>query len=87
MSTAQELAEEARLRIKYVASLKHDPGRQILEIETLFTCIDRLRDLAALASQAERECRHCGFLCRPNPAESQPWYPLKDPSCPTKDQP
>ena len=26
---------------------------------------------------AERECRHCGFLCRPNPAESRKWYPLE----------
>nr|WP_297388199.1 hypothetical protein [uncultured Roseateles sp.] len=34
----------------------------------------------APAQQAERECRHCGWLCRPNPAESQRWYPLTDPA-------
>ena len=36
--------------------------------------------VSAPAQQAERECRHCGWLCRPNPAESQRWYPLTDPA-------
>ena len=35
----------------------------------------------ALAEQAEqepmKECRHCGFLCKPNPNESNKWYPLE----------
>lgn len=34
----------------------------------------------APAQPAERECRHCGWLCRPNAAESQRWYPLTDPA-------
>lgn len=25
------------------------------------------------------ECRHCGFLCKPNTEESRSWYPLKQP--------
>lgn len=24
-----------------------------------------------------KECRHCGFLCAPNPNESKRWYPLE----------
>ena len=25
------------------------------------------------------ECRHCGFLCKPNTDESRKWYPLEQP--------
>jgi hypothetical protein len=24
----------------------------------------------------ERECRHCGWVCRPNDVQTKPWYPL-----------
>ena len=33
----------------------------------------------ALADFGMKECRHCGFLCKPNPDESKPWYPLAGP--------
>ena len=34
---------------------------------------------AQLVEPVLKECRHCGFLCKPNPDESKPWYPLTDP--------
>lgn len=31
----------------------------------------------AANKEAMKECRHCGFLCKPNPDESRNWYPLE----------
>ena len=63
--TTLEGLEEALERLEQIDG-KYSWGHLLFEVRE------------ALSEPDMKECRHCGFLCKPNPDESKPWYPLSD---------
>ena len=47
--------------------------KHIYEYET----IEAIKVRLAQPEPEYKECRHCGFECRPNNNQSKKWYPLE----------
>lgn len=60
--------------IAHAENLKSEKSIENNQANSFRGSPDHIADAGNMA-----ECRHCGFLCKPNTEESRSWYPLKQP--------